>query len=234
MASINVYALDTLISKDDKVIGTDSAGTITKNYSFEGIADFLNTSGRIESANSKFIFKGTTTQKTSGTISLTENVVTKNFSDVSNLVISKYDKLGTDISSVYEFLEGSRVIIQKASNVSVLGIFDWNTSTVDSNDSDFYNITLTYIDGLSYLENEEEYLVYLLQYDVAASNDKFYSEEITVASNPWSINHNLNKFPSVTVVLSTGQKGHGDVTYVDNDNVTITFAGDETGKVYIN
>ena len=234
MASINVYALDTLISKDDKVIGTDSAGTITKNYSFEGIADFLNTSGRIESANSRFVFKGTVAQKASGTISLTENVVTKNFSDVSSLVISKYDKLGTDISSVYEFLEGSRVIIQKASNVSVLGIFDWNTSTVDSNDSDFYNITLSFIDGLSYLENEEEYLVYLLQYDVAASNDKFYSEEITVASNPWSINHNLKKFPSVTVVLSTGQKGHGDVTYVDNNNVTITFAGDETGKVYIN
>lgn len=234
MASINVYALDTLISKDDKVIGTDSAGTITKNYSFEGIADFLNTSGRIESANSRFIFKGTSAEKTSGTISLNENVVTKNFSDVSSLVISKYDKLGTDISSVYEFLEGSRVIIQKASNVSVLGVFDWNTSTVDSNNSDFYNITLSYIDGLSYLENEEEYLVYLLQYDVAASNDKFYSEEIAQATNPWSINHNLNKFPSVTVVLSTGQKGHGDVTYVDNNNVRITFSGDESGKVYIN
>jgi len=234
MASINLYPLDTLITANDKVIGTDSSGTVTKNYSFENIADFLNTSGRIESANSRFVFKGTQTERESGTISLNENVVTKNFSDVSSIVVSKFDKLGTNISAVYEFLEGSRVVIQKASDVSVLGIFDWNTSTVNSGDTNFYDITLTYIDGLSYLENDEEYLVYLLQYDVAASNDKFYSEEITVASNPWSINHNLNKFPSVTVVLSTGQKGHGDVTYVDNNNVTISFAGDETGKVYIN
>ena len=37
MASINVYPLDTLIAKNDKVIGTDSSGTITKNYSFEKI-----------------------------------------------------------------------------------------------------------------------------------------------------------------------------------------------------
>ena len=74
----------------------------------------------------------------------------------------------------------------------------------------------------------------MLQYDVAASNDKFYSESIDNAINPWSINHNLNKFPSVTVVLSSGQKGYGDVTYVDNNNLTITFAGDESGKVYIN
>jgi len=41
MASINVYPLDTLITKNDKVIGTDSTGTITRNYSFEKIADFF-------------------------------------------------------------------------------------------------------------------------------------------------------------------------------------------------
>lgn len=234
MASINFYPLDSLITKFDKVIGTDHSGNVTKNFSFEDILNFANTSARIESPNSRFVFKGTQTEKASGTISLNENVVTKNFSDVSSIVVSKFDKLGTNISAVYEFLEGSRVVIQKASDVSVLGIFDWNTSTVNSGDTNFYDITLSYINGLSYLENDEEYLVYLLQYDVAASNDKFYSESIDNAINPWSINHNLNKFPSVTVVLSSGQKGYGDVTYVDNNNLTITFAGDESGKVYIN
>jgi len=234
MASINFYPLDSLITKFDKVIGTDHSGSVTKNYSFEDILDFANTSARIQSASSRFIFKGLMSQKQSGVLVLNENANIKNFSGISNITLSKYDKLGTNISAVYDFLEGSRIVIQKASNVSVLGIYDWNNSTVDSQDTDFYNVSLTFIDGIGSIENDEEYLVYLLQYDVAASNDKFYSESINNAINPWSINHNLNKFPSVTVVLSTGQKGYGDVTYVDNNNLTITFAGDESGKVYIN
>ena len=234
MASINVYPLDTLITKNDKVIGTDSSGTITKNYSFEKIADFFNSSGRIQSNSSRFVFKGTSAEKASGTISLNENVVTKNFSDISSIVFSKFDTLGTNISAIYEFLEGSRIIIQKASDVSVLGIYDWTTSTVDSNDNTFFDVALSSVSSIGAIEDEEEYLVYLLQYDVAASNDKFFSKTFSIASNPWSVNHNMNKFPAATIVLSTGQKGYGDVTYVDNNNLTISFAGDESGKVYLN
>jgi hypothetical protein len=234
MASINVYPLDTLIAKNDKVIGTDSSGTITKNYSFEKISDFFNSSGRIQSNSSRFVFKGTSAEKASGTISLNENVVTKNFSDISNVVFSKFDTLGTNISAIYEFLEGSRVIIQKASDVSVLGVYDWTTSTVDSNDNTFFDVALSSVSSIGAIEDEEEYLVYLLQYDVAASNDKFFSRTISIAQNPWTINHNMNKFPAATIVLSTGQKGYGDVTYVDNNNLTISFAGDESGKVYLN
>ncbi len=234
MASINVYPLDTIITKDDKVIGSDSTGSITRNYSFEKISDFLNSSGRIQSNTSRFVFKGTSAEKTTGTISLNENVVSKNFSDISSLVFSKFDTLGTNISSIYEFLEGSRVIIQKASDVSVLGIYDWTTSTIDSNDNTFFNVLLSSVNSIGAIEDEEEYLVYLLQYDVAASNDKFFSQTISIAQNPWTINHNMNKFPAATIVLSTGQKGYGDVTYVDNNNLTISFAGDESGKVYLN
>ena len=36
------------------------------------------------------------------------------------------------------------------------------------------------------------------------------------------------------MVLSTGQKGYGDVIYIDENNLTITFASAESGKAYIN
>ena len=49
-----------------------------------------------------------------------------------------------------------------------------------------------------------------------------------------SVQHNLDKFPSCTMVLSTGQQGYGDVTFIDENNLTITFAGAESGKAYIN
>lgn len=54
------------------------------------------------------------------------------------------------------------------------------------------------------------------------------------ASATWTVQHNLNKFPSVTMTLSTGQKGYGDVVYIDENNLTITFASAESGKAYMN
>ena len=54
------------------------------------------------------------------------------------------------------------------------------------------------------------------------------------ASATWIVQHNLDKFPSVTMTLSTGQKGYGDVVYIDENNLTITFASAESGKAYMN
>lgn len=50
----------------------------------------------------------------------------------------------------------------------------------------------------------------------------------------WNVQHNLSAYPSVTVALPTGQVGQADITYIDNNNLTITFAGDESGKAYLN
>jgi len=55
-----------------------------------------------------------------------------------------------------------------------------------------------------------------------------------VASATWTVQHNLNKFPSCTMVLGTGQQGYGDVTFIDENNLTITFSGAVSGKAYIN
>ena len=52
MASISTYAIDQTITVGDKVIGTDSAGTTTKNFELGDIISFFNESGLIESAKS--------------------------------------------------------------------------------------------------------------------------------------------------------------------------------------
>ena len=70
--------------------------------------------------------------------------------------------------------------------------------------------------------------------DVTDMGDKNYVHPQGVASAIWTVQHNLNKFPSCTMVLSTGQQGYGDVTFIDENNLTITFAGAESGKAYIN
>ena len=53
-------------------------------------------------------------------------------------------------------------------------------------------------------------------------------------SATWTVAHNLNKFPSVTVVLSSGDMGIADVSHQDKNNLTISFAVATSGKAYLN
>jgi hypothetical protein len=65
-------------------------------------------------------------------------------------------------------------------------------------------------------------------------DDAHYVHSQMIPSATWVVTHNLGKFPSVTVVDSTGRHVFGDVQYVDANNVTIIFSGAFGGKAYMN
>ena len=54
------------------------------------------------------------------------------------------------------------------------------------------------------------------------------------ASSTWEINHNLDKFPSVSIVDSAGSVVIGDVKHIDQNNVQINFTSGFAGKAYLN
>ena len=54
------------------------------------------------------------------------------------------------------------------------------------------------------------------------------------SSDAWEINHNLARFPSVTVVDSGGNVVFGNVTYIDENNLVVVFSAPFTGKAYLN
>ena len=95
-------------------------------------------------------------------------------------------------------------------------------------------MSLYFVFGNSSLENESNYLISLFQYDYLSGSDKSF--EFTQASPAvsWTVNHDLNKFPSVTVVDSAGTQVIGDIQHIDNDNLTITFINQFSGKAYLN
>ena len=64
--------------------------------------------------------------------------------------------------------------------------------------------------------------------------DKTFVYTQQTASNDWEIKHDLNKFPSVTVIDSAGTKVQGEVTYTDSNNISITFSSAISGKAYLN
>lgn len=64
--------------------------------------------------------------------------------------------------------------------------------------------------------------------------DKTFIFEQGVASSEWIINHNLNKYPSVSVVDSAGNEVIAEVTYVDLNNCVVTMTAAFKGKAYLN
>jgi hypothetical protein len=54
------------------------------------------------------------------------------------------------------------------------------------------------------------------------------------ASNTWIVNHNLNKYCSVTVVDSNNDVVIGEVHYNSVNQVTLTFTAAFAGKAFFN
>lgn len=64
--------------------------------------------------------------------------------------------------------------------------------------------------------------------------DKTFVYNQATSSDVWEIEHNLNKYPAVTVVDSGGSVVIGEIVYTDKNNVRITFTSAFSGKAYFN
>ena len=64
--------------------------------------------------------------------------------------------------------------------------------------------------------------------------DSTYTHEQAGASSEWVVKHNLNKFPSVTIVTSVGAVVIGNITYDSANQLTISIADANSGKAYLN
>jgi hypothetical protein len=54
-----------------------------------------------------------------------------------------------------------------------------------------------------------------------------------VASDTWTINHNLGFYPNLTVVDSGGTIYEGEITYTNTVSLTVTFSAAFSGKAYL-
>jgi len=65
------------------------------------------------------------------------------------------------------------------------------------------------------------------------SNRTFTFSQV-VSTATWTINHNLGMFPSVSVIDSVGNFVTGNINYIDDRNLEITFKSAFKGKAYLN
>lgn len=238
MGKISLYDKDTEVVGDDKWIGTDSQNhNFTKNFTAQKVADFLNNTNRIDSADLHYRYqdKLPVDDREPGTISFPTSIGDiVPFSSISGFMLSQ-SVLGSnkDVSSFYTTpLVGNTVMISKGDDISQFGIYNWISSTQNVLELDFYNISLTYIDGNGDMEADENYVVSILSY--GGGGDKNYVFDQTTSSSVWTINHTLNKFPSVSVVDSAGTEVFGQVDYISLSQITITFTAGFTGQAFLN
>ena len=64
--------------------------------------------------------------------------------------------------------------------------------------------------------------------------DKTFVYNQVTSSDVWEIEHNLDKYPSVTVVDSGGSVVVGEIVYIDKNKMRITFTSAFSGKAYLN
>jgi hypothetical protein len=228
MARISTYQRDTVVTKNDKVIGTDSSGSITKNFKLEDIAGFFSSTNAIGIAT-QFNFKFVTSNRGVQTISFDPLAPGDTFDNVTSFVLSKFDANNNNVSEYLKTYASKQIVIVRLDDYSNFGLFDVASIVDHPSLSDYLTVTVTNRTNQGSFIADKYYGL-----AIYAEGDKHYTHNQSVASATWSVAHNLNKFPSVSVVLSTGQKGYGDVTYTDANNLTVSFAGLESGKAYIN
>ena len=70
--------------------------------------------------------------------------------------------------------------------------------------------------------------------DPGVDSDKYYAHDQAQAEAQWAIEHNLNKYPSVTITDSAGDQVEGEVRYNGLNSLTVRFSAPFAGKAYLN
>ena len=70
--------------------------------------------------------------------------------------------------------------------------------------------------------------------DLNIVNDKHYEFRQLTPSDRWEVEHNLDKYPAVSIVDSAGTAVVGEIEYINPNKVILLFQGAFTGKAFFN
>jgi len=235
MPRINNIGLDTDVTKDDKLLGSDSGGA-TKSYTLKNVSKFFKDSNAAGIAG-QFTYQYKTSGLVSGTMGITFSVVGSNaFQNATSLKVSKfiYGETTNSSENILDILSSKQILIVDVEDQDNYAIYNSGAVTQDGS-TDFYDISLTTPTKFNgSFTNEKFYAI--ISISGSADKNKIFDDyfEQAQAANPWVITHGLGKFPSVTVVNRNNVEVQAKVTHNNDNQVTITFSGATAGKAYFN
>ena len=153
-----------------------------------------------------------------------------NFSDITTIDLSVKMPNATDALPYLEYLIGDEIKFADRHNLGSFGIFTFNSITQVQ--GDIYRLDLTpSSSSVGRLNNKA---LYAIDVDFVSGSDKTFIFEQALPASTWIINHDLKKFPSVTVVDSANSTVEGGITYNNENQLTLTFTATFSGKAYLN
>ena len=226
MARISSYPRDLDVNDGDAWIGTESSNRQTKQFTAAAVAKYLNIKGKISIA-AQMVFKFEVAGAASGDFTGPANSDT--FASITTMQLSILDQSGQNVVKFMEYLVGNNILISKQKEISTFGHYTIDSYTDNGN---FYTLNLTNLKGEGALEDKAVYdfAVFTLSSQGAPT---FIFNQNTVAT-VWNIQHNLGKFPSITVIDTGDTVVAGEYIYIDNNNVQLNFSAAFAGKAYLN
>lgn len=235
MARINTYQNDNTITGGDKVLGTDSNGAVTKNFRLGNIADWMSNEGHIGIAGQvNYVFQAvqSATGRDLGSVSFQNfGGDLTSFSNVTELVFSRYNVKGGDTTPLIEEMVGNKIILARMDQMNNFGIFNLTSWTAHPTEPDFFVAELSHVTSSGVLSDEKG--IGFALYSVVGG-DLNYTHIQSTSDVEWHIVHNLGKNPSVTIVDSAGTMVAGDVDYVNVNELFVRFKYPFKGKAFLN
>ena len=226
MARISSYPRDLDVVDNDSWIGTSVPGLQTRNFTAAAVAKYLNIKGKI-SISAQMVFKFTDTiPPASGQFSGPADASA--LTAITTMQISGADASGQNTIQFMEYLVGNDILISEQNDISKFGHFNITSYTVNGN---VYTLVLANIGGNGNLDLNKfyDFAVFTL-----SSPDKTFEFDQGQPALVWTIQHNLNKFPSVSVVDTANTVVNSQVNYIDKNNITINNTAQFAGKAYLN
>jgi len=226
MARINSYPRDLEVQDQDAWIGTESSNRQTKNFTAASVAKYLNIKGKI-SISAQMVFQFTdVTPPPAGKFSGPTNG--SPIANITTMEISGTDVSGQNTVQFMEYLVGNNILVSEQNDISKFGHFTIDSYTLKGA---IYTLNLTNIGGNSNLDIDKfyDFAVFTL-----SSPDKTFEFDQGQPALVWTIQHNLNKFPSVSVVDTANTVVNSQVNYIDKNNITINNTAQFAGKAYLN
>ena len=228
MARISSYVFDANVTDNDAWIGTEASNRQTKQFTAAAVAKYLNIKGKI-SISAQMIFKlvdlaapaaGDFIGPADGSLISAATIM-----DLSTLDVSTANTV-----AFLTYLVGNNILISEQNDINNFGHF-----TIDSyvqKTPDAYTLTLTSLTGNGNFDVNKFYDFAV--FTLSSQGVPTFVFTQGVAATTWNIQHNLGKFPSVSVINNNNVVINGEVIYINNNNVQLNFSAGFSGKAYLN
>ncbi len=231
MPIISSYKLNSTPEPSDIMIGTDVSNGQTKNFSIASMSVIV-INNFLKRTSWQFITQDPDPDpRPDGTISF-QNYEGQGtlWQDITSLYINTQMPQTSPVTLPYlQRLIGRDIVIQDTRSLGRYGVY--TLTSLDQVDNNVYEMTLVYVTGNATLQALQYYSI---QIDEVEGFDSHFEFIQGVPATTWDITHNLDKFPSITVVDTADTTVIGSYEYVTKDRVVLNFSDAFAGKAFLN